>query len=385
MPVSDSDLFLSLPRRASAPASRSEDHLAEERQGNFRRTWREHIGPVTAGDGDFEEFYEEAARLDAAVYAFGPRRVWMAEYRDRTARNLGTGEVVPIGEVQHLRRYGGQPSPHHTGVPPVTSEGAIERYHEFQTFTEHAGRPVLLAGYDINGRGLELLDAIRQVAGDGYGKVVVKVTKAKQGLAILDVSDGRLDDFTLIEKLYDQLDWALMSHGGRRGAFLVQGFTPMRFEYRFFIVGGLPVTGAGCIVAHTPANHRWNTFDTRVQEHRGDPTSPVVDDEELVRRLTTFAAKVAKQWAAERPDLGTAVIDVALDDHDEPLIVEFNGILNAGLYASDPRAVTVTLAAMPALPEVQQPPVIRGATRVTADNPLGKIRQLVASLDSDDE
>jgi hypothetical protein len=141
----------------------------------------------------------------------------------------------------------------------------------------------------------------------------------------------------------------------------VQGFTPMRFEYRFFIVDGLPVTGAGCITAHTPANHRWEPFDTRVQEHRGDPTSPVIEDGALVRRLTTFAASVAKQWMAERPELGTAVIDVALDEHDEPLVVEFNGILNAGLYASDPRAVTVALAANPTLPEVERPVQVKDA------------------------
>jgi hypothetical protein len=384
MPVNNSDLFLSLPRRASAPALRAEDHLAEERQGNFRRTWQEHISPVSVGDDDFEEFYEEAARLDAAVYAFGPRRVWMSEYRERTARNLGTGEVVPINQVQHLRRYGGQPSSRDIGVPPVTSEGAIERYHEFAAFQENAGRPILLAGYDLDGRGLELLDAIRQIAGDGYGKVVVKVTKAKHGIAILDLSDGRLDDFTLIEKLYDQLDWALMSHGGRLNAFLVQGFVPMRFEYRFFIVDGLPVTGAGCITAHTPANHRWEPFDTRVQEHRGNATSPVIDDEGLVRRLTTFAATVAKQWTQERPDLGTAVIDVALDGEDEPLVVEFNGILNAGLYASDPRAVTVAVAANPTLPALEQPTVIRGASRVGPDGLSTDLVDVVALLGGND-
>jgi hypothetical protein len=366
MPVNDSDLFLSLPRRASAPAPRSEDHLAEERQRNFRRTWAEHISPVTDGSDDFEEFYEEAARLDAALYAFLPRRVWMAEYQDRTARNLGTGEVVPLDQVQHLRRYGGQPSSWSTGVPPVTSEGAVERYHEFAAFTENAGRPVIVAGHDIEGRGIELLDAIRQVAADGYDKVVVKVTKAKQGLGIIDVSDGRLDDAELTRKLYDVLDWALMSHGGRVNAFLVQGFVPMRFEYRFFVVDGLPVTGAGCIVAHTPANHRWESFDHRVQEHRGNADSPVVENEAAVRQLTTFTAKVAKQWKQERPDLGTAVIDVALNEQNEPLVVEFNGILNAGLYASDPRAVTVAVAADSRLPQVVEPVVPGRRSRVLA-------------------
>ncbi|WIE81341.1 ATP-grasp domain-containing protein [Curtobacterium sp. MCSS17_016] len=380
MPVNDSDLFLSLPRRASAPAPRADVHLAEERQANLRRTWSEHIGPVTVGDDDFEEFYEEAARLDAAVYAFLPRRVWMAEYADGTARNLGTGEVVPLSQVQHLRRYGGQPASWTTGVPPVTSEGDIERYHEFAAFTENAGRPVLLAGHDIDGRGLELLDAIRQVAAAGYDKVVVKVTKAKHGLTTLDVSDGLLDDQALTRKLYDELDWVLMSHGGRVNAFLVQGFVSMRFEYRFFIVDGLPVTGAGCIVAHTPANHRWEAFDTRVQEYRFDPTSPVIEDDALVRRLTSFAVKVANQWKRERPDLGTAVIDVALDEQDEPLVVEFNGILNAGLYASDPRAVTVALASNPALPDVEQPIKISGAMPLRLDSPVDSAGELLTSL-----
>ncbi len=352
MPVNDSDLFLSLPRRSSAPTSRSEDHLAEERQRNFRRTWQEHISPVTVGSDDFEEFYEEAARLDAAVYAFLPRRVWMAEYGTRTARNLGTGEVVPIDQVWHLRRYGGQPHTRDTGVPVVSSEPAVERYHEFTAFTEHAGRPVLVAGYDIDGRGLELIDAVRQVAGAGYSKVVVKITRAKYGITMLDVT-ADMTDQDIEDALLEGLDWALVSQGGKPGAFLVQGFVGMTHEYRVFVVNGLPVTGAGCIVAHTPANHRWEQFDSRMQEHRGDPTSPIVDDEALVRRLVAFAAKVAKQWQQERPDLGTAVIDVALDEQGEPLVVEFNGILNAGLYASDPRAVTVALAAHQVLPALE--------------------------------
>ena len=364
MLVTDSDLFLSLPRRASAPATRTEDHLTDERKGNLRRTWKEFIGPVTDGDDDFEEFYEEAARLDAAVYAFLPRRVWMSEYQTRTARNLGTGEVVPLDQVWHLRRYGGQPSIRDTGVPELVSERDIERYDRFQAFTRNAGRPLILAGYDLDGRaGVELLDAVRMIAAQGFRKVVVKATRAKYGIATITVPDDATDE-GIVNDLYEQLEWAMMSMGGKPEAFLVQGHAPMRFEYRVFVVNGRPVTGAACLVDMTPANHRWDSFDKRIREHRFDKSSPVVDDEETVRRLVGFAAQVAKQWQEERPDLGTAVIDVALDDAGRPLVVEFNGLLNSGLYASDPRAVTVALAADQRLPEVYEPVVPSDVTRV---------------------
>ncbi|WIB65860.1 ATP-grasp domain-containing protein [Curtobacterium sp. MCBD17_040] len=353
MPVDDADLFLSLPRRGQ-PTVRAEDHLTEERKANFRRTWAEHIEPVTQpGADDFEDFYEEAARLDAALWAFRPRHVWMAEYREGTARNLGTGEVVPLVQVQHLRRYGGQPSTGSTGLPELVSEYEVERYHRFQAFRNHAGRPLVLAGTDLHGDGLELVDAVRQVAAQGYREVVVKVTRAKYGIAAIDIAPHHTDA-DIEAALSDGLDWALVSQGGRPDAFLVQGRVPMRFEYRVFVVGGVPVTGAGCIEEHTPANHRWDRFDTRVREHRSDPHSPVVEDPVLVRRLVQFAGEVAKQWKAERPDLGTAVIDVALDGEGEPLVVEFNGLLSSGLYASDPRAVTVAVAADPQLPSLEE-------------------------------
>ena len=334
---------------------RLEDSGAEARKANLRDAWSTWMTPVVQpGEADFEEFYEEAARLDAAVFAFGEDRVWVSQYRDETARNLGTGETVPLTAVQHLRRYGGQPSTRQTGLPQLTRERSIDRYDRFEAFTRNAGRPVVLAGHDLDGApGLELYDVVRNLAEQGFPKVVVKVTKAKHGFAIIDVHRD-ISDEDLSDTLLDVLDWALVRASGRPEAFLVQGFVPMRFEYRMFVVDGRVVTGGACIEEFTPAQNLGDAFDTRVREHRM-VKSPVVDRPDVVSRLLTFAEQVVAEWLVERPDLRTAVIDVALDPDGNPLVVEFNGLLNAGLYASDPRLVTAALEASPALPALDDP------------------------------
>lgn len=58
-------------RRAAAPAvqARKEELLA---------LWREHVGPVAeGGEGDYEDFWEQAYRLEAAVLGLGPENIWL--------------------------------------------------------------------------------------------------------------------------------------------------------------------------------------------------------------------------------------------------------------------------------------------------------------------
>ena len=384
MPVNDSDFFVSITRGGS-PEVRLEDPVAEARKAELRDFWSRTMALVhQPGEDDFEEFYEEAARLEAIDAAVGEGRVWLSQYSEGAARNLGTGEVVPLQAVHHLRRFGGQPPTRQTGVPELAYEKAIDRYHQFEAFTRNAGRPLITAGHDLEGApGPELFDAIRDIAAQGFEKVVVKVTKAKRGFSVIDVRPDIRDD-ELTDVFHEDMEWALVREGGRAGAFLVQGFVPMRFEYRMFVVDGVVVTGAGCIEEHTPGNNRGVAFDTQVREHR-ICKSPVEDRPELVSKLLTFAQKVADEWTAERPDLRTTVIDVALGSDDEPLVVEFNGLLNSGLYSSDPRLVAAALAADERLPEVvDETFILRGATPVTEGSRMASVHAFAARLSGDE-
>jgi hypothetical protein len=107
---------------SAAPERRAEDQLADERQSDLRRTWQEHISPVTIGDDDFEDFYEDASRLDAAVSALGIRRVWMADCAPRTAEG-GPARLRACCEVfgRPQRPHGARRRRAHRGPPTAAT------------------------------------------------------------------------------------------------------------------------------------------------------------------------------------------------------------------------------------------------------------------------
>jgi hypothetical protein len=73
----------------------------------------------------------------------------------------------------------------------------------------------------------------------------------------------------------------------------------------------------------------------------------VVQNPAAVYRLLEFATFTVENLADEVPEMHTYVLDVAFGPGPEraTLVVEINGMLDAGLYASDPLQVTRALAA----------------------------------------
>lgn len=119
----------------------------------------------------------------------------------------------------------------------------------------------------------------------------------------------------------------------------------MRYEYRTFIIGQKPVTGAGCFDDFSPLDNEGLAFDTRVREYRfADVPGPLESRPDIVKTLVDFAWKVADELTAEMPYLDRYVIDTALDENGCPLVIELNGESNAGFYACRPELITEALA-----------------------------------------
>jgi hypothetical protein len=327
----DNRFLLSL-KPASSPSGRLGSPAVEARKQQLLGLWSQHVAPVSAdGDSDFEDFYEQAARLEAAIDAVGVAGLWV-DVHDGHPRHLGTGATRPYAEVANLPRFGSQPQ-QHDFVPSLAVERMADSYATLTTFQTMAGRRIILAGVDAGGP--EVTESLLDVAAlHPDGRVLVKVNRQKYGIYDFIVKPGSTLD-EVFRSTPEDLDGALMHLEGWPDAFIVQEFMPMEYEYRMFVVDGVPVTGAGCVEEFTPLENS-APFDTKVRRSRS-AVSAVEDRPDVVARLLTFAVEAAATLLIEKPELTHYALDVALDSAGNPLIVELNALLNSGLYASDPR------------------------------------------------
>lgn len=302
---------------------RSAVHTLPEAAAKDIYAYRRAVGPVhPSADGDDQLFLEDVARLAAVRTYVDEDRIWLrAGHR---IFNLATGEDF-TGEESSLFRWG-PVSPAEEALTPIPAEEAASTYHRLATFHHHAGRKTALAIAEFDA----LATAIKEVAPPS-GKVIVKVTRPKYAIVTLDVSDGVYEALTES----DALMGALMHLDGYRDAFLVQEHVEMTFERRFFVVDHLAVTSAGCIEEYHPYSRVTRHSDPRMRRRRGD--SDIVWAEQQTALLNDFARTVARdiKQGPWRDKLTEYVLDVALGADDKPLIVELNGIRNAGLYAAD--------------------------------------------------
>ena len=399
-----------------------------------RRLWQQWCDAMPSnpedGSGDVEDFWEMAARLDAALHAGAPR-VLVADvvhYETTNAdgsdddgsdvdwltiqlepgklgipelgplRNLnGLGPVVrdvtlgqqptdmvptrPAREVEStVVEYPGTDPNTVVHYGPITRHAALwgtvgtqaDNYPYTETFRRFSGRRVTVAGFNVPAPHAEVADVLATWAGDGVAAAVVKTVTAKHGIWRVPCS---LDATVCRREFVNRADWMPIKFEGDPYAFLVQEHISMEFEYRFFVVDGRLVTGAGCVEEFTPlyADHTHSevVFSSLMRQHRAynldaiegdllttDPTpddsegesamrmvkSKVTDEPDLLKLYVSFAERVVA--AAVREDVfpRAYTMDVAWNpDRGEPVVIEFNGMTNSGLYASKPTCVTRAL------------------------------------------
>jgi hypothetical protein len=353
-----------------------------EFQRRLRRTWSAAFGIAEAdldAGADYEDWTENAVQLAAAVerglpvLVMGDRKTPLAP---TAALNGATGRMArerALLLVGSLRAYdpllpkgvpGNPPlriAEQDDGIQPlsglkatwpdVRAMQAAAGYHRTEAFRSLCGRMAALA--DVEGEFREgdavrsddpnaLRSLVARMGREGVTRFITKsMLKVKdRPLIAFDVpagaSEGEIDD--IVQQTFE---WDLIEMEGLREALLLQERLDLVSEYRFLVVDGRPVTGAGCIEHMTPAEHDSGPvfaltgrsgFDSKVEGVRN--SGDVRDDPDLAARLLAFADEACERFAAE--GLTEMTLDVALDRATgKTVVVEANPLGNAGLYASD--------------------------------------------------
>lgn len=293
-------------------------------------------------DADFEHFVEYMARFDAASRAFGYANTRVLHEAGKHLNSLCEFNGAPILPAEAALL----PAPDFV-FGPVSSWGGeshtqrrddpADHYWEIPAFESLSGRRWALAGYFPDDQNEpDLLGVLQGMFDDGIRRFVVKGTAAKSLLVEFELTVRPTQIFGGSSEIPSEIMDASAHLEGRSEVFLVQEHLPMVDEYRFFMAGNRPASGAGCIEHFTPLDSRGTAFDGQVEGKRN--SGCVRDDVDVVNRLREFAAAAGKTLHEQAPELGPAwVMDLAINQATGDIVlIELNPGRNAGLYASQP-------------------------------------------------
>lgn len=287
----------------------------------YRHAWETIVGPVTSGDGDREQWLEQAARLEAAFR-------WLDDPLIRIR-----GREQPIPNVMTLPHYGMLAS------MPLEDQlsliGNANRYDRFHVLDNEYGRSVLHADCTPASIDRAVFDMRRRHPGNG---IVVKFMAASKLMPLCfidpDLTCTMTDEETgePYRTRFDPtawLGWTGIRFDGEPSCILVQQQVRMRYEYRIHVIANHAVCGAGCIEQYTPADNQGARYDPRMQIQRGH--SPIESKPELADQYANYAQQIAEKLAGyvTRP----YVIDLYYGEDNQPHVLELNDQTNAGLYA----------------------------------------------------
>lgn len=324
------------------PAPYGYPETAETRR--LTALWEKHVGPVPMSEyGDFEDFFEQAVRLDAAVKNVSLPGLWLTVNGGKEAKNLESGETQPSDKFKNSPHYGLVSNEDFlfNDAPHVVRDAQVDKYWQWDTFQRFAGRDVIPTGFGASIQGRDIMNEIFSLYQQGVDRFFIKETKTKAGLWVIELSEN-LTYEEVYKAVDEELEWSLIRNEDKENCFLVQPYMYMRNEYRFFVVNNTFVTGAGCVEEFTPLDNQ-TQFDNRMREHRNWQNELVKAQPELLSKYIKFAENVVENLASEKPEIGSYVLDVAVGVDKQPMIVEFNSLLNSGLYASQPSRVVAAL------------------------------------------
>lgn len=283
-------------------------------------------------DADFEDFWEDAIRIQSTIDAaeragltwvpVDYHHVWTPE---QLARRLG-----PVGHTETGKHAADPLEDHPLMLDESVTGRKITRCTLPDEDTENDSFP---NAYDV----------LCGLYAEGHSRAVVKISGTKQGVMSILLSD---DVDELRDELFrgDDAGWTMVRASGVPGGLLVAPWIEMTYEYRVFVVDGMPVTGAGCVEEFTPLDHCPYTgrFDSAVRKNRGNSvTGGIPSEVEYKARLVDKFVIRAHELAATLPEgRNTVDMDFAIvPGYDVPVLVELNGVSNAGLYAIDSDAL----------------------------------------------
>lgn len=124
----------------------------------------------------------------------------------------------------------------------------------------------------------------------------------------------------------------------------VQEARPLQYETRFFCVGGRIVSAAGRIINYTPDwdsnNDPYAYADVATIRSSENNDGQQPRHNPYYAQMREVVEDNVKTILADNPDMDTFVMDMAWDAKlERPVLVEINGLSNAGFYGASPRAI----------------------------------------------
>lgn len=345
--TTDPTLLLEFVGGFPAPPATQLQHGNTALLQQYLNSWtRTFGGPNHQEGGDFEHFVETMARFDAAGRAFGYAntsvRNQAGEHLSSLTRLIDGSPILPAEEAAGddpdfifgpVAHWGSGHAARSRNSSPA------DRYWDIPAFAGLSGRRWELAGYFPDDQNEpELLGVLQGMFDDGVRRFVVKGTEPKTLLVKFTLTVRPTDLIGRGTEIPAELTNSVQHLEGRSGVFLVQEHIPMTHEYRVFMAGPKPASGAGCIEDFTPLDAQGAAFDPRFEIERG--SGEIVRRQWMVTEMETFARSAGALLHGQAPDLGAAwVMDLAMNARTgEIVVIELNPARNAGLYASSPSA-----------------------------------------------
>jgi len=305
---------------------------AERYAPHYLEAWLKHFPEAKPKARDKEDWVENACFLYEIERLGLPFAVheskdsgWVSASADTLAQ--GDGEAAffhtGIGGADRIRNAGN----YHYVMQGPKALDAIAKHAASETFQRYAGRPMLLAKPDPK----DIDQAVRQIV-PGEGFIFLKTIK-KEMARIFWIEADRSPWKCIIEQDEDMV-WTIVQYEGTESPyFSIQGCIQPTYEYRMFIVGDQPVTGAGCVEAFTPLNNR-DIFDVTMEPLRNQ--SEVEDQPAITEAYLQFAKDFAREFASETGLPLSYSLDLTIDANTGKIVpVELNPPMNLGRYASN--------------------------------------------------
>lgn len=211
------------------------------------------------------------------------------------------------------------------------------RYNLDQVFLQHCGRLVKTVNYDQDEQEafcsdlLSQMSSVSQLTNDS--DIFVKSQAAKR-FKDLFTHDDIISALNGSDK-YNEKAEQLMYSSQVYPSFIISNFIKMYDEHRFFVINNEIIDGARTIGSDTPV--KYDVLETYQNMRHGT--------DHVDQNLVDFAKKMVSEIAINNHVLSQQpyVIDVAYNDAQKPIIVEYNPFFNAGLYATNPKLLIETL------------------------------------------
>lgn len=283
---------------------------------------------------DFEHFHEDCARLIAACKTGLPVRVLdllgNERHRINTTEDYSGAPAIFIG-FSGGKAHSSDPirQRYNLAFDPFIQNEMANAYWGLDAFRKASGREFhVIDNPDTNLRNHPLYAKLVEMEAARHRRAFIKGTKLKSLICQVDLSGGP-------ERVFDAMLNAVeysFEHMPEKAGFLLQECLEMRNEYRFAVIDGKLVAGAGVVTEFSPLEARpGEKFSSLMRTHVYSNIQPI-QSTDLLKKYIEFAETTIAEISQENPELLSYSLDVA-ETNIGSVAIELNGTLNLGRYA----------------------------------------------------